>query len=86
MKRHNDLIRDILCYVEKKKNGDHENVLTLSVGSFAQSFSSATKNILDYHIEFLAERKLLKSESHLFGWFVFDLMWDGRDFLANTKD
>jgi hypothetical protein len=84
MKRDNDLLREILLFAEQHCTGD--NVLTLSAGMFAKNFPNVTQPILDYHIELLAERKLLKAEPHQFGWFVLGLTWDGHDFLSNAKD
>ncbi|MDR2757615.1 MAG: DUF2513 domain-containing protein [Planctomycetaceae bacterium] len=84
MKRDNDLIRDILLFVEQ--HGDNNNVLTLSVRDFFKSSPNVTQNILDNHIELLTERKFLKAEPHQLGWFVLGLTWDGHDFLSNAKD
>jgi hypothetical protein len=52
--------------VEKNSNGN--NVLTLSAGMFAKNFPNVTQNILDYHIELLAERKMIKAKPHQLGW------------------
>jgi hypothetical protein len=84
MKRDNDLIREILFFAEQNCNGN--NVLTLSARDFLKNFPNLTQDILDNHIELLADRKLLQAEPHQFGWFVLGLTWDGHDFLSNAKD
>jgi hypothetical protein len=84
MKRNNDLIRDILFYVEKYSNGD--KVLTLCARDFLKNFPDVTQNTLDNHLELLVERKLLNAEPCQFGWLVLGLTWDGHDFLSNAKD
>jgi len=84
MKRNNDLIRDILLIVEQQPVSD--TPISIRAGQFVSKFPGLTDDMLNEHIQLLAERGFLEAEPYQLGWFITRLTWDGHDFLANSKE
>ena len=87
MKRDNDLIREILLYIEEQCNG---TILHIAGHNIPDKFKNVDYDILEGHLWMLKgdepkEHKYILADHYSNGWWIRGLTLEGRDLLDSIR-